>query len=68
MGDLLHQVARVPAPDLQPLRPELPFGVAELVAQMLAKAARDRPSNGAELAAELQRLSRAMTGPGAKSR
>ena len=68
MGELLHQVAWVPAPDLRQLRPELPFGVAELLAQMLAKAASDRPSDGDVLAAELQRLSRAMTGPGLKSR
>lgn len=68
MGDLLHQVARVPAPDLRRLRAELPSGVAELVAQMLAKAPGDRPSDGEQLAAELQDLSRAMTGVGAKSR
>ena len=68
MGDLLHQVAWVPAPDLQRLRSELPSGVAKLVARMLAKAASDRPSDGDVLAAELQHLSQAMTGPGAKSR
>ncbi len=68
MGDLLHQVARVQAPDLQQLRPDLPSGVASLVARMLAKAAIDRPSDGDVLASELQRLSRAPTGVGVKSR
>ena len=68
MGELLHQVACVPAPELRRMRPELPSGVAELVAQMLAKAASDRPSDGDALAAELQRLSQAMSGVDAKSR
>ena len=68
MGDLLHQVAWVQAPDLQRLRPELPVGLAELVAHMLAKAPGARPSDGDLLAAELLHLSRRMTGLGAKSR
>ena len=68
MGDLLHQVARVQAPDLQQLRPDLPSGVASLVARMLAKAAIDRPPDGDVLASELQRQSRALTGVGVKSR
>ena len=68
MGELLHQVACVPAPELRRMRPELPSGVAELVAQMLAKAASDRPSDGDVLAAELQRLSQAMSGVGVNSR
>ena len=68
MGELLRQVAHEPAPALRGLIPELPPDVAELVARLLSKAPGARATDGDTLAAELQGLSRALPGNGAKSR
>jgi PPM family protein phosphatase len=56
MGELLHQVAAEPAPDLGGLVPGIHPGVAALVGRLLAKQAAQRPSDGDALAAELQAL------------
>lgn len=68
MGELLRQVAHDPTPGLRTLRPELPTGLADLVASLLAKSPTDRPIDGEALAARLTELSRAWGGAGAKSR
>lgn len=54
MGELLRQVANEPAPDLAALCPALPRGLADLVAQLLAKQPGSRPADGHAVAAALQ--------------
>jgi hypothetical protein len=46
------------APPVDQLRPEVPRGVADLVARMLAKSRAQRPADGAAVAAELDAVSR----------
>lgn len=60
MGELLRQVAQDQAPSLQSLRPELPPGVAALVARLLHKVASERPVDGDAVAQELRHLSEAI--------
>ena len=59
MGELLQQVAAVPAPDLRELVAGIHPGLAALVARLLAKQAAQRPSDGDALAAALQELGQA---------
>jgi len=54
MGELLRQIATEPPPDLRALRPVLPRGLVDLVNQLLAKQARQRPADGQAVAASLQ--------------
>ena len=54
LGELLRQVASVPAPDLRSLRPELPAALASVVAGLLAKRPADRPANAAQAADQLR--------------
>jgi eukaryotic-like serine/threonine-protein kinase len=68
MGALLHAVATQAAPDLAELRPDLPRRLARLLAAMLSKSARDRPSNAAQVAAELEALQRDLAAAGAPGR
>lgn len=71
MGELLLRVARDPAPDLTPLRPDLPPALGALVAQLLAKQPRERGGGAGAVAAQLQQLQAlcaAAAGPGGMSR
>jgi len=68
MGELLRKVANEPAPDLQSLRPDLPLGLAQLVASLLAKAPAGRPRDGDAVALQLRLLGPALRGVGVKSR
>lgn len=54
MGGLLRQVANDPAPDLAVLCPGLPRGLADLVAQLLAKQPGGRPADAQAVAAALR--------------
>ena len=56
MGEWLRQVADQPVPDLRPLRPELPAGVAALCAHLMAKRPAERPADGEAVACELAAL------------
>jgi serine/threonine-protein kinase len=56
VADLLDQHLRAPAPDLAERVPDLPGGVAELVAHLLAKRREDRPPWAAEVVASLKGL------------
>ncbi len=67
MGELLKQVAQLPAPDLRTLRPDLPMALADLIAQLLAKTPLTRPKDAAALAQALRRIALDMTAAGAKS-
>lgn len=65
MGELLREVAIVPAPDLRGLVADCPPELATLVAGLLSKTASQRPSSAADVAARLG----AMAGlPGAAGR
>ena len=68
MGELLKQVALLPAPDLRTLRPDLPPALADLIARLLAKTPLSRPKDGAALALALHQIGLDMTVAGAKSR
>lgn len=68
MGELLRQVANEPAPDLHSLRPDLPLGLAQLMAGLLAKAPAGRPRDGDAVALQLRLLGPALGGVGVKSR
>lgn len=67
MGELLKQVALLPAPGLRTFRPDLPMVLADLIAQLLAKTPLTRPQDGAALAQALRRIALDMTAAGAKS-
>lgn len=54
LGQLLRQVAQAPAPDLLQLRPDLPAGLARVVAWTLRKNPFDRPASAEQLATALQ--------------
>lgn len=56
MGELLRQVAKVPAPDLRTLVPGIQPALADLVARLLAKRPTQRPTDARELDAALQAL------------
>jgi eukaryotic-like serine/threonine-protein kinase len=56
MGELLRQVAQEPAPPLLALKPRLLPELAALVARLLDKVARNRPSDALVVAAELEQL------------
>lgn len=67
MGELLKQVAQLPAPDLRTFRPDLPMALADLIARLLAKTPLTRPQDGAALAQALRQIALDMTAAGAKS-
>jgi eukaryotic-like serine/threonine-protein kinase len=56
MGELLTAMAMQPAPALSTWRPDLPAGLSDLVARLLAKSAPSRPVDGNQLARELRAL------------
>lgn len=56
MGELLREVALVPAPDLRGLVADCPAGLAELVAQLLSKTAAQRPAGADAVAERLEAL------------
>ena len=56
LAEVLDRVRRAPFPDVRSLRPEVPEGVAELIAQCTAKEPGARPADGAALAARLEAL------------
>lgn len=59
LGDLLAAIAREPAPRLATLRPDLPAAWSDTVAELLAKAPTERPTDGHDMARRL----RALAGP-----
>lgn len=59
MGELLRSVAQEPATDLRSLRPDLPEALAELLAQLLARQASQRPASAAVLVDSLRKLAAA---------
>ncbi|HEY2978545.1 MAG TPA: serine/threonine-protein kinase, partial [Burkholderiaceae bacterium] len=69
IGELLTAIAIQPAPALSTVRPDLPPALSDLIAQLLAKRAADRPSDGVALARELRHIaatwSGALVSPGA---
>ncbi|MBL8324338.1 MAG: serine/threonine protein kinase [Rubrivivax sp.] len=56
LGALLREVCCTPAPDLGALRPDLPAALTALVARLLDKQPRNRPSRAQTLADELASL------------
>ncbi len=71
MGELLRRVAHEPAPDLAPLRPELPPALGTLLARLLARQPRERGADADAVAAQLQQLQAlcaSAAGPGGMSR
>jgi serine/threonine protein kinase len=56
LGQWMQQVAALPAPALRSLRPELPAALDELMARLLERTPRRRPSSAEELADELRRI------------
>ncbi len=65
LGELLRQVASVPAPDLRLIRPDLPAALAAVVARTLSKQPAARPANGRELAAALAQVRATLAPAGA---
>lgn len=65
LGELLRQVASVPAPDLRQYRPDLPAALAAVVARTLSKQAAPRPTSGRELAAALAQIRATLAPAGA---
>ncbi len=53
MGELLRQVAHDPVPELATWRPDLPAALSDLLHQLLAKSARDRPADGDAVARDI---------------
>ncbi len=56
MGELLRDVAQVPAPDVRSLAPQVSAGLAAVVAELLRKAAADRPASADRVAQRLAEL------------
>ncbi len=54
MATLMHQIANEPAPDVRSLRPDLPEGLARVVALALEKRPEARYPSGQQLAADLR--------------
>jgi eukaryotic-like serine/threonine-protein kinase len=54
MSELMHQIAKEPAPDVRTVCPALPEALARLIAAALEKNPALRPSNGAQMAAQLR--------------
>ncbi|TNF52644.1 MAG: serine/threonine protein kinase, partial [Burkholderiales bacterium] len=64
MAALMYRIANDTPTDLRELRPDLPVQLAQLLAQLLAKAPAGRPDSGDTLADALEQLrSRLPTGP-----
>jgi serine/threonine-protein kinase len=56
MGELLRHVAEAAPPDLGLVRPDLPAGVADLAARLMARNPAERPADGDSAARELASL------------
>lgn len=56
MARLMHQIANEPAPDVCSLRPELPEGLARVIAAALEKRPELRPADGAQMGADLRAI------------
>jgi serine/threonine-protein kinase len=54
MAALMHKIANDDAPDIRTLRPELPPGLASLVAKSLRKRTEDRYQDGGQFARDLR--------------
>jgi serine/threonine-protein kinase len=54
MAALMHKIANNDAPDIRTLRPELPSGLANLVAKSLRKRTEDRYQDGGQFAGDLR--------------
>ena len=72
LGALLRAVSLTPAPPLQPWRPDIPEGLADLVARLLEKDRSRRPGDATSVAGQLRKLALALaaerdpdTSPGA---
>ena len=56
MSELMHNIARVPAPDVRTLRPDVPPELARIVALALRKNPQERYQTGRQLAADLRNV------------
>jgi serine/threonine-protein kinase len=63
LGDLLRRVSSLPAPDLRSMLPDADPKLAELVAALLARSARERPASASEVAELLAALAARAAGP-----
>ncbi len=65
MATLMHQIANEPAPDVRSLRPDLPEGLARVVALALEKRPEARYPSGQQLAADLRAVASRLQAEGA---
>jgi len=56
MSELMHHIARTPAPDVRTLRPDVPPELARIVALALRKNPQERYQTGRQLATDLRNL------------
>ncbi len=68
MATLMHQIANDPAPDVRSLRPDLPEGLARVVALALEKRPEARYPSGQQLAADLRAVAARLQAAGAQPR
>ncbi len=54
IAQLMYRITHMTAPDIRSLRPDLPAALAEVIARCLRKVPAERPTDGAQLAADLQ--------------
>jgi eukaryotic-like serine/threonine-protein kinase len=66
MATLMHQIANEPAPDVRSLRPDLPEGLARVVALALEKRPEARYPSGQQLAADLRAVAVRLQAAGAQ--
>jgi serine/threonine-protein kinase len=66
MATLMHQIANEPAPDVRSLRPDLPEGLARVVALALEKRPEARYPSGQQLAADLRAVATRLQASGAQ--
>jgi len=62
MSELMHHIARTPAPDVRTLRPDVPPVLAGIVARALRKDPQERYQTGRQLADDLRNLENSLRG------
>ena len=60
MSELMHNIARTPAPDVRTLRPDVPPELARIVALALRKNPQERYQTGRQLATDLRNVENGM--------
>ncbi len=68
MSELMHNIARVPAPDVRTLRPDVPPELARIVALALRKNPQERYQTGRQFAADLRGVKNSLGTGGAEVR